>query len=143
MVLTTQRTILVKPVLRCKSNSDTAENKFKKLFVKKKIARRDLNKESTNNKPRMSFLKENLGVCTRKYLASILTLFSLRFTMSWPDLNRIHPGISYNMSGMYCTRKIMRRFTCTRLPKDMQLEEMAANFSSNLNLFSAYMQLAP
>ena len=36
LVLTTQRTILVKPVLRCKSNSDLAENKFKKSFVKKR-----------------------------------------------------------------------------------------------------------
>ena len=62
LLLTTQRTILVKPVLRCKSNSDLAENKFKKLFVKKKIARTDLNKESTNNKPRISFPKKNLGV---------------------------------------------------------------------------------
>ena len=62
MVLTTQRTILVKPVLRCKSNSDLAENKLKKLFVKKKIARTDLNKESTKNKPRISFPKKNLGV---------------------------------------------------------------------------------
>ena len=42
--------------------------------MQEKRARTDLNKDFTNNKPRISFHVENLGVRMRKYLALTLAL---------------------------------------------------------------------